>query len=85
MSLNQKDLEVIERAISKACHDLGNSLCRPFLLLEAKVDAAESRLSGRMNELSERIDTGREDIKQELDSMHGEIRGAQRTALDWRN
>ena len=55
MSLDQKDLERIERLVYKNADDVAISIARSFDRLEERVDAAESRIHSRLAELEDRI------------------------------
>jgi hypothetical protein len=56
MSLNQKDLELIERVVYKNADDTAISIVRSFERLEERVDAAESRIHSRLSELEDRLE-----------------------------
>ncbi|MFA6432374.1 MAG: hypothetical protein WCV82_00950 [Candidatus Paceibacterota bacterium] len=56
MSLDQKDLELIERIIYKNGDDIAVSVARSFERLEERIDAAESRLYSRIADLEEAIE-----------------------------
>jgi len=49
MAIDQKDLELIERVIYKNGDDIAVSIGRSFERLEERIDAAESRIYGRVN------------------------------------
>ena len=55
MSLEQKDLESIERVIYKNNDDVAVSIARSFERLEERVDASESRIHSRLSELEDRL------------------------------
>ena len=55
MSLEQKDLEQIERVVYKNADDIAVSIGRSFERLEERVDAAESRIHSRLSELEDRL------------------------------
>jgi len=55
MSLEQKDLEAIERVIYKNGDDVAVSISRSFERIEERIDAAESRLYGRLAELEDKL------------------------------
>ena len=59
MSLEQKDLELIERIIYKSADDVAVSISRSFERLEERIDAMESRLYSRLADIDDRIDGGR--------------------------
>ena len=56
MSLEQKDLESIERVVYKNADDMDVSIARSFERLEERIDAAESRIYGRLAELEDRLE-----------------------------
>ncbi|HLH54373.1 MAG TPA: hypothetical protein VKY92_12235 [Verrucomicrobiae bacterium] len=56
MSLDQKDLESIERIVYKNADDIAVSIGRSFERLEERIDAAESRIYGRLAELEDRLE-----------------------------
>lgn len=62
MSLTQKDLEVIERIIYKSGDDIAVSVARSFERLEERIDAAESRLYSRIDDLEEAIEAKDESV-----------------------
>ncbi len=55
MSLEQKDLELIERIIYKSSDDIAVSISRSFERLEERIDASESRIYSRLAELEDTI------------------------------
>ena len=55
MSLDQKDLEQIERVIYKNGDDIAISIGRSFERLEERIDATESRIYGRLIELEDKL------------------------------
>jgi hypothetical protein len=55
MSLDQKDLELIERVIYKNSDDLAVSVARSFERLEERIDAAESRIYSRFTDVEDGI------------------------------
>ena len=55
MSLDQKDLESIERVVYKNNDDVAVSIARSFERLEERVDAAEVRIHSRLSELEDRL------------------------------
>lgn len=56
MSLDNKDLELIERVIYKNGDDIAVSIGRSFERLEERIDAAESRIYGRLIELEDKLE-----------------------------
>lgn len=57
MSLEQKDLELIEHLIYKGNDDIAVSISRSFERLEERIDAAESRIYSRLADLEDVIQT----------------------------
>ena len=55
MSLDQKDLELIERVIYKNGDDIAVSIGRSFERLEERIDGAESRIYGRLADLEDAL------------------------------
>jgi hypothetical protein len=51
--LSKEDLEMIERIASRYSDDIAVSAARSFERLEARIDAAESRLYSRLNDLED--------------------------------
>jgi predicted nucleic acid-binding Zn-ribbon protein len=74
MSLDQKDLELIERVIYKNGDDVAVSMARSFERLEERIDAAESRLYSRIAELEDKVEASRQDISDELGSIKADVR-----------
>jgi hypothetical protein len=56
MSLDQKDLELIERVVYKNADDIAVAIGRSFERLEERIDAAESRIYSRLSELEDRLE-----------------------------
>jgi hypothetical protein len=55
MSLEQKDLEQIERVIYKNGDDIAVSIGRSFERLEERIDAMESRIYTRLTDLEDTL------------------------------
>jgi hypothetical protein len=55
MSLDQKDIELIERLVYKNADDIAVSIARSFERIEERIDAAESRLYSRLADVEDRI------------------------------
>ena len=55
MSLEQNDLELIERIVYKNSDDIAISISRSFERLEERIDAAESRIYTRLVDLEDTI------------------------------
>jgi len=78
MSLDQKDIELIERLIYKNADDIAVSIARSFERLEERIDATESRLYTRMADLEDRVEGCRQDLADQLSEVRAEIRESQR-------
>lgn len=78
MSLDQKDLELIERLVYKNADDIAVSISRSFERLEERIDALESRLSGRISDAEDKIEGCRQDIADEIGDIKAEVRDALR-------
>ena len=74
MTLEQKDIECLERVIYKNGDDIAVSIGRSFERLEERVDAVESRLYTRLNELEEKIESARQDLSDEFGEVKSELR-----------
>jgi hypothetical protein len=74
MSLEQKDLERIERVIYKNGDDMAVSIARSFERMEERIDAAESRICGHLSEIEDRIETSRQDLSDELGLVRDSVR-----------
>ncbi|MEK7641540.1 MAG: hypothetical protein AAB365_00935 [Patescibacteria group bacterium] len=56
MSLDTKDLELIERIVYKNSDDIAVSIARSFERLEERIDAAESRIYSRLADIEDKIE-----------------------------
>ncbi len=74
MSLEQKDIELVERIIYKSNDDVAISIARSFERLEERIDKAESRIYSRLADLESRIDRFSEIVSDEITDMKDEIR-----------
>ncbi len=74
MSLEQKDLELIERIIYKNGDDIAVSISRSFERLEERIDAVESRLYSRLSELEDVVEGSRQNISDTLGDIRAEVR-----------
>ena len=74
MSLEQKDLELIERIIYKNGDDVAVSISRSFERLEERIDAVEPRLYSRLSELEDVIEGSRQNISDTLGDVRAEVR-----------
>jgi len=69
MSLESKDLELIERVIYKNGDDIAISIGRSFERLEERIDAAESRVYGRLIDIEDKIDKNHDEILEMIESI----------------
>jgi prefoldin subunit 5 len=74
MSLEQKDIELLERVIYKNGDDVAVSIGRSFERLEERIDAAESRVYSRFADIEDKVESSRQDIADELSDVKGEVR-----------
>ena len=56
MSLNTKDLELVERIIYKNGDDIAVSIGRSFERLEERIDGVESRIYSRLLEMEDKVE-----------------------------
>ena len=76
MSLEQKDLELIERVIYKNGDDIAVSIGRSFERLEERIDAAESRIYSRLAEIEDKIEASRQDASDNIGDLRDELRNS---------
>ena len=74
MSLEQKDMDCLERFIYKNSDDIAVSIGRSFERLEERIDAVESRIYSRLNDLEEKIESARQDLADEFGEVKAELR-----------
>ncbi len=74
MTLEQKDIEIIEHIIYKNSDDIAISLARSFERLEKHYQESESRLHNRISELDDKLDATRQDISDNIGDIKEEIR-----------
>ena len=67
MSLDKKDIELIESIIYKNSDDIAVSIARSFERLEERIDSAESRIYSRLAEIDDLISSVREMVRVEED------------------
>ncbi len=79
MSLEQKDIELIERIIYKNSDDVAVSIARSFERLEERIDSLEARLSSRVADAEDKLESVRQDISDELGDIKEELRELSRT------
>ena len=75
MSLEQKDVELIERVIYKNGDDIAVSIGRSFERLEERIDAAESRIYSRLSDLEDKVEAARQDIADNVESPRDALKG----------
>jgi len=78
MSLDQKDLELIERLMYKSADDIAISISRSFERLEERIDASESRTYSRLSEVEDKIESSRQDTSDSLGEVREEVREVMR-------
>ncbi len=70
MSLNQKDVELIERIIYKNADDIAVSIARSFERLEIRIDSLEERLSNKNLVVADEV----HDLREEMHSLRVDIK-----------
>jgi pantothenate synthetase len=78
MSLDQKDIEIIEHMIFRNSDDIAISIARSFERLEKHTCDSEARLYSRLGEIEDRIDASRQDISDTIGDIKEEIRDSMR-------
>ena len=78
MSLEQKDLELIESLIYKNSDDIAVSIARSFERLEKHGDDTESRMYSRLAEIEDRIESSRQDVADTIGDIKEELRDSLR-------
>lgn len=82
MTLNPKDVELIEKIIYRNGDDIAVSIARSFERLEERVNACETRLASRVADVEDKIESARQDIVDELSDVKAEVRDLQSTLAD---
>lgn len=82
MSLEQKDLEIIEGLIYKNSDDIAISIARSFERLEKRAENSESHILIRLSEVEDRIESGRQSIDDSLGDLREELRDTIRFRSD---
>lgn len=82
MSLEQKDLELIEHLIYKSSDDIAISLARSFERLEKSGRDTESRIFSRLSEIEDKIESSRQDMADTIGDIKEEIRDTMRFKID---
>jgi hypothetical protein len=73
MSLDQHDIELINRLMYKNSDDIAVSIARSFERLEERVDASESRLYSRLSDVEDKIESCRQDMSDTLGDVKAQI------------
>ncbi len=71
MSLEQKDIELIDRLLYKNNDDLAASVARSFERLEERIDAAETRIYSRLADIEEKVERGQDGVVGEFIRVKG--------------
>lgn len=74
MSLDQKDVDLLERIIYKNADDIAVSIARSFERLEERIDAVESRMHARVADAEDKIETARQELSGEISQVMAELR-----------
>ena len=74
MSLDEKDIEVINRLMYKNADDVAISISRSFERLEERIDTLEARLYTRISEVEDRLEATRQDISDSIGNIREEFR-----------
>jgi hypothetical protein len=74
MSLEQKDLELVERIIYKHGDDVAIAIGRSFERLEERIDAAETRLYSRLADIEECVDDNSQNVTDIFEAVREDIR-----------
>lgn len=74
MSLDQKDIELVERIVYKNADDIAVSITRSFERLEERVDLLEGRLYARISEVEDRLEASRQDLSDSIGNVKEEFR-----------
>lgn len=74
MTLEQKDIEVIERLIYKNADDIAVSISRSFERLEERIDSSESRIYSRLAEIDDHVEASRQDASDLIGDIRDEVR-----------
>lgn len=78
MSLDQKDIELIEHLLFKSSDDVAVSISRSFERLEERIDASESRLTSRLAEVEDKVEASRQDTSDSIGEIKEEVRDVMR-------
>ncbi len=73
MSLEQKDIELIDRLLYKNNDDLAASVARSFERLEERIDAAETRIYSRLADIEEKVEMGQHELVSEFIEVKGRV------------
>ncbi|MBU6426850.1 hypothetical protein KGQ27_01280 [Patescibacteria group bacterium] len=73
MSLDQKDIEIIERIMYKCGDDLSIALGRSFEHLEERIDGAETRIYSRLSDFENEVEANRQETSDGLSDIRAEL------------
>lgn len=82
MSLEQKDLELIEHLLYKNSDEIGIAIGRSFERLEERMDCIESRTYKRIAELEEKVEDVRQSLTDILDAVREDVREIGKLGLE---
>ncbi len=74
MSLDQKDLELIEKITYQNSDDVAVSISRSFERLEKRFDGIESRIQSRFSNIEDKIEATGHEFADEILELKSEIR-----------
>ena len=74
MSLDQQDLELIERIVYKNSDDIAVSIARSFERLEERTGSTESKVYSRLADIEDKIECTRQDISDNIGEIKDEVR-----------
>lgn len=74
MSLEQNDLELIERLLYRNSDDIAIAIGRSFERLEERMDCIESRNYARLVDIEDKIEDLRQSMTDILEAMREDIR-----------
>lgn len=79
MTLQQNDLEIVERIIRRTCDDISISVDRSIERIEERVDAMETRIYSRMADLEDMHHDTLQTVCDILDALKEDIRDLSRS------
>lgn len=74
MTLEKKDIELIEHIVYRNSDDIAVSISRSFERLEDRIDSVESRIYTRLAEIDDKIESGRQDLSDTIGTTKDEIK-----------